>query len=243
MALTLTQSKPKPSKFCMLCNFIKSDINTTTERARNILLRKKAPYVSPEYYTFPDTKACQDALHLVKQHSPNFLVNHSIRSYAFGLAMSHKVQKKIDKEVFFIGSIMHDIGLTDLAPQQDTFEIEGASIARDFSISHNLTSNQADLIHEMVALHNSVGVAHKHDPEVALLHYGAGADVAGLWVHDIHKNTLHEILDLYHDKGCKEGMMHLIKDQVLRKPESYMSTMVELGFLKKMAKNNLIKSA
>jgi hypothetical protein len=241
MTISLTKSKPKPTKACMLCNFVKSDLITSSERVRNFLLRNKAPYVSPEYYSIPDTKACRDALHLVKHHSPSFLVNHSLRSYAFGVAMSHKVKTKIDKEVFFVGSILHDIGLTDLAPQQETFELEGAQIARDFSLANNLATSKADLVHEMVALHNSVGVAHKHEPEVALLHYGAGADVAGLWIHDIHRDTLHEVLELYDDHGCKEGMIKLIKEQVSTKPDSYMSTMVELGFLKKMSNNTLSK--
>lgn len=235
----LTQSKPKPTKFCMLCHFVKGDIRTMTEKTRNFVLRRHAPYVSPEHYKFPDTKSCKDALHLVEKHSPKFLVNHSIRSYAFGLAMSHKIDKPVDKEVFFVGSIMHDIGLTKLSPQNSTFEIEGAKIARDFSLDHDFSTERTDLIHEMVALHNSVGVAHKCDPEIALLHFGAGADVAGLWVHDIHRQTLNEVLDAYHDEGCKEGMTKLIQEQVLRKPESYMSTMVELGFLNKMAKNRL----
>lgn len=235
----LTQSKPKPTKLCMLCHFIKGDVRTAADKTRNFVLRRRTPYVSPEHYMFPDTKSCQEALTLVKQHSPEFLVNHSIRSYAFGLAMSHKINKPVDKEVFFVGSIMHDIGLTKLAPQNHTFEIEGAKLARDFSLDHELSTERADLIHEMVALHNSVGVAHKCEPEVALLHFGAGADVAGLWVHDIHRQTLNEVLDVYHDEGCKEGMAKLIQEQVLRKPESYMSTMVELGFLNKMAKNRL----
>jgi len=235
----LTHSKPKPSKFCMLCHFIKGDIRTATEKTRNVVLRRQAPYVSPDHYKFPDTKACKEALHLVEQNSPTFLLNHSIRSYAFGLAMSHKVNKPIDREVFFVGSIMHDVGLTPLAPQDGTFEVEGAKVARDFSLEHEISTDRADLIHEMVALHNSVGVAHKCDPEVALLHFGAGADVAGLWVHDIHRQTLHEVLDAYHDEGCKEGMVKLIKEQVLSKPDSYMSTMVELGFLNKVTNNKL----
>ncbi|WCE30808.1 HD domain-containing protein [Vibrio sp. SCSIO 43137] len=235
----LTLSKPKPTKFCILCHFIKGDIRTTAERTRDVVLRRKAPYVAPEHYTFPDSKACEEALKLVKQYSPEFLVNHSIRSYAFGLAMSHKVSKPVDKEVFFVGSIMHDIGLTEHAPQQHTFEVEGARVAREFSLKQGLSAERSDLIHEMVALHNSVGIAHKCDPEIALLHFGAGADVAGLWVHDIHKQTLNEVLDAYHDEGCKQGMAKLIQEQIERKPDSYMSTMVELGFLNKMAKNKL----
>lgn len=237
--MKLTHSKPKPSKFCMLCHFIQGDIRTATEKTRNVVLRRHAPYVSPDHYKFPDTKACKEALQLVEQNSPTFLLNHSIRSYAFGLAMSHKVNKPIDREVFFVGSIMHDIGLTRLASQGGTFEVEGAKVARDFSLKHDISTDRGDLIHEMVALHNSVGVAHKCDPEIALLHFGAGADVAGLWVHDIHRQTLHEVLDAYHDEGCKEGMAKLIQQQVLSKPDSYMSTIVELGFLNKVANNKL----
>ena len=67
-----------------------------------------------------------------------------------------------------------------------------------------------------------------------LLHFGAGADVAGLWLHDIHKKTLEEILLEYPRLNFKEGMVKLINDQIKNKPNSYMATMVELGFLKKV---------
>ncbi|MBL4827566.1 MAG: HD domain-containing protein [Spongiibacteraceae bacterium] len=173
---------------------------------------------------------------LVEKSSPPFLFKHCLRSYAFGIAMAHKVKRKIDNEVFFLGAIMHDLGLTDDFSGENTFEVVGAQAARNFCVNNAINNNKADLIHEMVALHNSVGLAHKLDPEIALLHFGAGADVAGLWIGDIHKRTLEEILSRYSNKGCKEGMINLIHDQVIKKPNSYMATMVELGFLKKMAK-------
>ncbi|WP_198930078.1 HD domain-containing protein [Salinivibrio sp. PR6] len=237
MSRKLTRTKPRPSKPCMVCQFVKSDMSRAVQRVKRTITRTAVPYVSPAHYTVPDSQACQQALALVKQFSPEFLVNHSLRSYAFGLAMNHKIKQGVDKEVFFVGAILHDIGLTDYVAQQDTFEVEGAIAAQAFALEQGLSAEQADLIHEMVALHNSVGVAHQCDPEIALLHFGAGADVAGLWVEDIHKKTLHEVLDTYHDQGCQAGMIQLIQDQVTRKPHSYMSTMVDLGFLKKVAKH------
>lgn len=89
--------------------------------------------------------------------------------------------------------VLH-IGLTDLAPQQETFELEGAQIARDFSLANNLATSKADLVHEMVALHNSVGVAHKHEPEVALLQ-----QVSVMVVDDssIARKLISELLDRF----------------------------------------------
>jgi hypothetical protein len=86
----------------------------------------------------------------------------------------------------------------------------------------------------MVALHNSVGVAHKADPEIALLHFGAGADVAGLWIKDVHPNTLTEIIEQFPRLNFKEGMVKLIADQIERKPNSYMATLKAIGFLDKI---------
>ena len=66
----------------------------------------------------------------------------------------------------------------------------------------------------MVAHHSSVGIAHKLDPEIALLHFGAFADVAGLWVEDIHKITLSEVLSEYPRLEFNLGMIKKFKESL-----------------------------
>ena len=171
---------------------------------------------------------------MVAACSDDFLLHHCLRSYAFGVAMAHKVNQPFDKEVLFLGSIMHDLGLTEEHSGAKTFEIDGAIAARRFCQDYGIDASKSDLVHEMVALHNAVGIADKLDPEIALLHFGAGADVAGLWLKDIHKNTLREILSEYPRLGFKEGLSRLLVEQINAKPDSYMATMLEVGFLKKM---------
>jgi len=184
----------------------------------------------------PDSQHCQRALDMVIECSPDHLVNHCLRSYAFGVSMAHKVKQPFDKEVLFLGSIMHDLGLTSTFDSGNSFEIDGAKAARSFCISHDLSSEKADLVHEMVVHHNTVGIAHKLDPEIALLHFGAGADVAGLWINDIHKTTLSEVLADHPRLDFKESMIKLLSDQAARKPQNYMTPLIELGFLKKIDK-------
>lgn len=58
--------------------------------------------------------------------------------------------------------------------------------------------------------------------------------MAGLWLHDINPRTLEEILTEYPRLDFNEGMSRLIEEQVTKKPNSYMRTMVDLGFLKKI---------
>ena len=90
---------------------------------------------------------------------------HSLRSYAFGIAIAHKVKRNIG-EKFFIGSVMHDIGLVEDNIGVDNFEIEKTYVARNFCIHNGMEVSKADLVYEMVALHNSVSIAHKLDPEI-----------------------------------------------------------------------------
>jgi hypothetical protein len=234
--MKLTITKPKPSMGCLIGSFIAGDLTNAKKRIKRFVSREHVQYVARHDYGMPDSAHCTRALALVKAYSPDYLLNHCLRSYAFGVAMAHKIDQGFDKEVLFLGSIMHDLGLTETFDGPATFEVEGAKVARKFCIENGIEVSKADLIHEMIALHDSVGVAHKREPEVALLHFGAGVDVAGLWLDDVNARTMEEVIAEYPRLGFSKGMARLIKDQVERKPDSYIATMVRLGFLKKIEK-------
>lgn len=235
----LTHEKPQLSKPCLVCRFIQSDITYAAQRTKRFVSRERIAYVAKEQYEIPDSQSCTRALELVAECSPKHLLNHCLRTYAFGVAMAHRVKAAFDKEVFFLGAIMHDLGLTETFDRGNTFEVDGAIAARQFCSEQGLSEDTSDLVHEMVALHNSVGIAHKREPEIALVHFGAGADVAGLWIHDIHKKTLAEVLESYPRLDFREAMSKLIAEQMKLKPGSFMKPMVELGFLKKIRNNRL----
>ncbi|WP_020210695.1 HD domain-containing protein [Gilvimarinus chinensis] len=237
--MSLTHTKPAPAKSCLLCHFVHTDLKTIGRKVRRRISREKLNFVAKHQYRVPDSAACTQALELVRQHSPEFLLNHGLRSYAFAAAMAHKVKQPFDKEVLFMGSVMHDLGLVETFDRGNTFEVDGARAALDFCQSQNIDSHRAELIHEMVIHHNTVGHAHKMAPEIALLHFGAGADVAGLWLDEIHPDTMREVIAEFPRLDFKRGMQVLLRDQIRRKPDSYMAPMIELGFLKKIDNNAL----
>lgn len=230
----LTTEKPAPSICFLIREFAGHDILEFGRRTRQTLQRQQPPYIQASAYGVPDSLASQKAVALVREASPGFLFQHCVRTHAFAVAMAHKVDLPVDREVLFLGCLMHDLGLT---PEHDcggTFEVDGAKAAHSFCQQEGLSPERAALVHEMVALHNSVGVATKKDPEIALVHYGAGTDVLGLWSHDINAQTLREILEASPRAGFGDGMARLIEDQIQRKPHSYMASMVRMGFLKRL---------
>lgn len=235
----LTQTKPSPGVCYLLRQFMAGDARELGRKAAHRLNGYKPPYVPPAEYAVPDSPICKQALELVTEASPDFLLKHCQRSHAFAVAMAHNTTRPVDREVLYLGCLMHDLGLTEAHDHGATFELDGARAAHGFCCEHGLESARAALVHEMVALHNSVGVAHRLEPEIALVHFGAGADVLGLWVHDVNARTLDEILERFPRKGFGDAMALLIEDQIRRKPDSYMAGMVKLGFLKRLRSTGL----
>jgi cyanamide hydratase family protein with HD domain len=203
-------------------------------RAKKFVSREHVHYVAKNEYEIPDSIICQKALELVSSCSNDTLLNHCFRTYAFGVGMAHKTQKPFDKELFFLGAIMHDLGLTEPFNGTDSFELEGARAAQDFCIKHNLAPNKAELVHEMIALHTSIGLAHTREPEIAMVHFGAGADVIGLWHHEINKKTFDEIVEQHPRLDFKNYFTAKMDDEIKRKPNSHLSTLVNIGFARKV---------
>src|SRR5690242_14689529 len=59
----------------------------------------------------PDTAICVAAMDLAREHSPAFLFNHVMRSFAFGHSAGLSQRAKYDVEMLFLGSVLHDLGL------------------------------------------------------------------------------------------------------------------------------------
>jgi hypothetical protein len=75
---------------------------------------------------FPDTEVRAAAMNLGREHSPPFLFNHVMRSYAFGRGAGASRGVQYDEEVFFLAAVLHALGLVERFIGVDRFEIDGA---------------------------------------------------------------------------------------------------------------------
>lgn len=184
--------------------------------------------------TIPDSKLAQKATRLVYEISPAFLYNHCLRTYAFGDALGKKLGLKYDPELFFLGAVLHDIGLTDHVCRHHSFEHEGADYAEKFLSTHGISQDKIDVVREAIILHTSE-IAGEKQPEIALVHFGAGMDILGLRAEDFSEETVKTILEAYPRLGFKKAIIQLITyDAELKNKGQQMnnlsSALLRMGF-------------
>jgi UTP:GlnB (protein PII) uridylyltransferase len=76
---------------------------------------------------------------------------------------------KCDRELLYLGAIMHDLGLTERFDAEQRFEVNGADAARAFVLEHGLSDEKAEIVWDAIALHTSIGIAVRKQPEIALV--------------------------------------------------------------------------
>lgn len=180
--------------------------------------------------SLPDSDICQKATRLVSEVSSKSLCNHCLRTFFFGDLLGRRDGLKYDRELLYLGAVLHDLGLTERFDGEQRFEVDGADAARTFVIEHGLSEEKAEIVWDAIALHTSMGIASCKQPEIALVHFGAGADVAGLRLADIPPKTVEQVIDAYPRLGFNNAMTELLVSQVKRKPQTAMlNWLAEVG--------------
>jgi hypothetical protein len=128
----------------------------------------------------PDSTIARDATQLVRDTESELLFLHSMRVYLWAALTGKRRGLMFDPELLYIGALFHDLGLTErYQGSQLRFEVDGANAARDFLRGHGISERATEIVWTSIALHTTPGVAEFMRPEVALIHAGAGMDVAG----------------------------------------------------------------
>ncbi len=180
--------------------------------------------------SIPDSELCRKATQLVVEVSPRFLYHHCVRTYLFGTLLGQRDGLKYDRELLYLAALMHDLGLTKRFDGEQRFEVDGADAARTFVIEHGLPIEKAEIVWDAIALHTSIGIASRKQPEIALVHFGAGMDVFGLRMEDIAPEKVERIIEVYPRLESNKGLTELLVSQVKRKPLSAAFTwLVEVG--------------
>jgi hypothetical protein len=179
---------------------------------------------------FPDTAVCLAAEELVRLHEPAFLYNHSVRSFAFGRAAGEILGKPVDEEMLFLGSIFHDVGLVDQFFGPDRFEINGADAAASFLSDRGYSDKKIAVIWDAIALHSTLSVPQRKQPEIALVQMGAGIDMGAMPRSLLTEEIIERILAEYPRVGFKTAMIEALAAAARRNPHSGVINLVgEVG--------------
>jgi hypothetical protein len=181
----------------------------------------------------PDTMLTDAADALLTASSPKVLVDHCRRSFIFGCALLDARGRSYDREVLYVSLMLHDLGLTGTwGDPVVPFEVCGARAARDQLLAAGAKPEQAEVVHDAIALHLELTAADDDRPEVAGVHLGSGLDVAGLRTKAIPAELVARTMELYPRQGLVEFLLTALRREAESKPTSRTAVLVnQLNFL------------
>jgi hypothetical protein len=169
--------------------------------------------------TIPDSALAKEATDLLREHSTDLLINHSIRVYLFGAERGRQQKLRFDLELLYVVAAFHDFGLLkNFSSQDERFEIDGANVARQFLTTHKVPEEQVRTAWEAIALHTTPGIPQHMQPEVALLNWGVLLDVLGSGFDQFPAELRDAIVAKYPRKNFKKDFLQAYFGGFAHKP-------------------------
>jgi hypothetical protein len=184
----------------------------------------------------PDSTIVRRAQELIADVEPAFLVNHSVRAYAWAVELAWHDALEFDPEILYVSALLHDIGLVAEYDIGGCFEIDGAVAAERFAVDHHQAPDRARAIYDVIALHMLAEVPLGSTSEVVLLNDSTGVDVTGYRIADVRPSAIPQVLAAYPRLEFKQGFAAMFVDQATRKPTCRVAEMVATGKLEAIAK-------
>lgn len=170
--------------------------------------------------TVVDTPLVTQAMNFARAHSEPFLFNHVVRSWLFAVRLGQKQGIAHDAEVVAVGTLLHDLGLTESFMGHKRFEIEGADAARTFAREQGLDDRRAQLIWDSVALNSTPSIGMYKEAEVALCTAGIVLDYGGPQYDQIPPDEMKSVLALFPRLDMKRRFTDSVCHIVKTKPET-----------------------
>ncbi len=174
------------------------------------------------------------AFQLCQQLSPDWLVNHCLRSYAFGALLAQRDGLKFDRELLAIICLLHDLGFTPEhapTPEMPCFAVSGGLAAHRVCRQH-LDERSADRVAEAITLHLNSVVSVQDGVEAHLLRQGSACDVIGARLGQIDRPLRERVLQAYPRLDLKRELRPVFR--ACDRPRTRTAFLCRLGFLQRV---------
>jgi len=172
----------------------------------------------------PDSVLARKTAALAEQAHSKVLLNHVFRTWWFAEFIGKRRAMKYDRELVYIASLLHDLGLSQDHAADKRFEVDGADAASKFLHTHDYPQAKNDIVWDAIALHSAADIADRREPEVALVHFGAFVDVMGLRKEEISPQLIDDTIALYPRLGFKRAFTEALAEVARKKPHTAIDT-------------------
>jgi len=153
-----------------------------------------------DFLVLPTGSLADASLEIAHSSLSRPIIDHSIRSFLFARLLADREgvldDADYNEELLFAASVMHDLGLGKHATGEARFEIEGADLAAAVLRGHGVAERDVDRVWEAIALHASVGIAHRRGLITSLTHKGVFEDAGGI-TDGVADRLRQKVLDAY----------------------------------------------
>jgi hypothetical protein len=174
----------------------------------------------------PDSAIAREATQLLSDTGGDFLFRHSMRVYLWGALAADRQGLAFDPELLYVGAMFHDLGLTEgFHRSPSRFEVDGANAARDFMRSHGMPEADVSKVWSAIAFHTTPGIPEFLHAEAALLHLGAGMDVAGRAYEQFTDEEREAVVATYpRGEGFKQRIIDTFYEGLKERPATTLGT-------------------
>ena len=231
----LVSDPGRPSKPILAGRLLRSEIRASLRRLSRMLGLQTLENAMPADWAIPDSAFAVQAIEAASTLCPEFMMRHCFRSYCFGAIIAARNGLSLDREVFFIAAMLHDLGLSDAhVDDPGSFEWVGARLAHTICLDAEQTETKAAIIHNAIALHTSIGIVEHHQPEISLLHFGTEMDLFGSRLDEMPKDVLERVLMNYPRDEFKAEFSPCLNLQAEKKPNSQIAGAVGIGITERI---------
>jgi hypothetical protein len=178
--------------------------------------------VDVDHLRWPDSALARDAEEYARAELSPHVLQHSYRTYLFGLALAGIDGKAVDSELVYVASLLHDLNLEHPTPER-CFAVVGAERAEAFALEHGTPPEQAGAIAAAIAGHITIGVAADLGDPAGFVSAGAFVDVAGARMHELRPEWVEEVLRRYPRLAFRDHLLKALAAEADEVPQGRIS--------------------
>lgn len=134
------------------------------------------------------------------------MLQHSYRTYLFGLAFAAIDGVRVDEELVYVASLLHDLQLENPTPGR-CFAVVGGERAEAFALERDAAPEWAAAIGAAIAGHITVGAADNLRDPAGFVSAGALVDVAGVRMDELNPEWVDAVLQRHPRLGFRDHLL------------------------------------
>jgi hypothetical protein len=166
----------------------------------------------------PDSRLARDAEGECRELLTPIMVNHSLRTFWFGLALAQRDGLTLDREHLYVTSLLHDIALESPDPKC-CFAIAGGRRMQALALRADCDAALAETLGDAIAQHITPGVDAGAGPLAPTIAAGAMLDLTGLRLTDLAPGFVAGVHRRHPRLGCAKHLAECWRREVRAFPE------------------------